>query len=242
MPITKTKYWISMGKFKYLIIIAAVGVAVLGCLMLYLTFGCTYSGTEFSPDDFSVRYFSYKYDRFTGWVVEDRTFYSGSTYSMSMPDLVGDKYIKPIFKKEKTWHLIEDNGSYFHEHSTDSDARFLVEFLELYDENYENKWTVWNSENPKLAKILWPLIAEMARDNMYLAVGDVLTFVLNFDVTKPENFKADLHRKVAKAYLKLAQIDFENDQLETAKLRISKSIKYDSTDEAESLLSRIHAL
>ena len=37
----------------------------------------------------------------------------------------------------------------------------------------------------------------------------------------------------------MGRIDFENDQLEPAKLRVSKSIKYDSTDEAKALLNRI---
>ena len=226
-----------MGKLKYLVILLVAALSAFGCLALYLLVGCVYSGTEFSPDDFSVRDFSYRYDRFTGSVIGGRDLSPGDTYLM--PDLVGDGYIKPVFKKEKTWHLIEDNGHYFREHSTDSDARFLIDFLELKEENYENHWTVWNSNNPKLATILWPLIAEMARDHAYLVVGDVLTFVIDFDTTEQKNFSADLHREVAKAYLKLGQIDFENDQLEPAKLRVSKSIKYDSTDEAKALLNRI---
>jgi len=226
-----------MGKLKYLVILIFVVLATFGCLALYLLVGCAHSGVEFSPDDFSVRRFSYSYDQFTGTVIRSREFLPGDTYSM--PDLVGDNYIKPIVNKEKTWHLVEDNGTYFQGNSSDSDARFLIDFLKLVDQNYENRWTVWNSANPKLATILWPLIAEMARDSAYLTVGDVLTFVLDFDVTEPKNFKADLHREISKAYLKLGRINFKNGQLETAKLLVSKSIKYDSTDEAKTLLSRI---
>ena len=134
--------------------------------------------------------------------------------------------------------MIHDNGNYFRGASVDSDARFLINFLSLRNENGENTWTAWNSENPKLAKVLWPFIAEMARDEMYLVVGDVFSFVLDADVSKPKTFQADLQREVAKAYLKLGRFDFENNDLKSAKVRISKSIKYDSTGEARVLLKR----
>ena len=122
-----------------------------------------------------------------------------------MPDLVGDKYIKPIYKKKKTWHLIQDNGHYFRGYSADSDARFLVDFLKLYDENFENQWTVWNGDHPKLAKILWPLIAQMASDKCYLTVGDVLTFALDSEHSDPKQFKADLRKEVAKGLFDVGQ-------------------------------------
>ena len=57
-------------------------------------------------------------------------------------------------------------------------------------------------------------------------------------VSKPKTFQADLQREVAKAYLKLGKFDFENNDLKSAKVRISKSIKYDSTGEARVLLKR----
>ena len=229
-----------MGKLKYLIITLAVVFAMVAALLAYRSFGCSYSGTEFSPDDFSVRQFSYGYDPIMGSVVRGRTF-DPNFYQYIMPDLVGNKYIQPIFKKKKTWHLIEDNGAYQHGYSADSDAHLLVDFLCLKDENGENKWTVWNSDHPKLAKIFWPLIAEMAQDEIYLTVGDVLTFALDGDHSKPKRFKADLREKVAEAYLKLGRIDFQNSDLESAEYRTEKSIKFHSNPEAKSLLEKIRS-
>ena len=226
---------------KYVAIFAGVALVLLvfvGCL--YISFGCHYAGKEFSPDDFTARYFTYRYEPITGTVLSRRTFTKDSDTLLT--SLVADKFVKPINKKEKTWHLIQDNGSYFSGASVDSDARFLISFLSLQNENGENTWTAWNSENPKLASVLWPFIAEMARDEMYLVVGDVFSFVLNADVAKPKKFQTDLQREIAKAYLKLGKFDFENDDLKSAKVRISKSIKYDSTGEARVLLKRIDDL
>ena len=221
---------------KYLAIFSVVAVLIFGFFsFIYLAYGCSYSGQEFSPDDFSIRYFKYRYEPITETVLSGRTFTKDSG---DWPNLVTDKLVKPIYKKEKTWHLIHDNGNYFGGASVDSDARFLINFLSLRNENGENTWTAWNSENPKLAKVLWPFIAEMARDEMYLVVGDVFSFVLDADVSKPKTFQADLQREVAKAYLKLGRFDFENNDLKSAKVRISKSIKYDSTGEARVLLKR----
>jgi len=229
-----------MGKYKYLMISLGVAFATLIALLLYLNIGCRYSGTEFSPDDFTVRNFSYLYEPITGSVISGRTFDDDYySYLPSLPTLVADKYIKPVFKKEKTWHLLEDNGIYYRGHSADSDARLLVNFLLLFDENRENTWTVWNSDHPNLAKVLWPLIAEMARDEVYLTVGDVLTFVLDADYSDQKQFTADLRQEVAKAYLKVAKIDFQNDNLESAEHRVKKSIKFDSNADAKALLNSI---
>jgi len=226
---------------KYLAIFSVIAVVVFGFFsLMYFAFGCRFSGKEFSPDDFSVRDFAYRFEPITGTVLSGRTFEKNDAWQL--PKLVADKFVKPVYKKEKTWHLISDNGNYFRGVSADSDAHFLFEFLKLRDENDENTWTAWNSENQKLAKVLWPLIAEMARDEMYLVVGDVFSFVLNADVSKPKEFQTDLHREVAKAYLKMSEFDFENNNLESAKARISKSIKYGSTDEARVLLKRVESL
>ena len=60
------------------------------------------------------------------------------------------------------------------------------------------------------ATVLWPIVAEMARDETYLTVNDVLTFALDSDYSDPKDFEAALRQEVAKAYLKLSKIDFEN--------------------------------
>ena len=223
---------------KYLAIFSVIAVVIFGFFsLMYFAFGCRFSGKEFSPDDFSVRDFAYRFEPITGTVLSGRTFEKNDAWQL--PKLVADKFVKPVYKKEKTWHLISDNGNYFRGVSADSDAHFLFEFLKLRDENDENTWTAWNSENPKLAKVLWPLIAEMARDEMYLVVGDVLTFVIDSEYSDPKKFEADLRQEVAKAYLKLGKFDLENNDLESAELRLTKSTNFHSSDEAKSLLDGI---
>ena len=153
---------------KYLAIFSVVAVLIFGFFsFIYLAYGCSYSGQEFSPDDFSIRYFKYRYEPITETVLRGRTFTKDSG---DWPNLVTDKLVKPIYKKEKTWHLIHDNGNYLGGASVDSDARFLINFLSLRNENGENTWMAWNSENPKLAKVLWPFIAEMAVSYTHLTL------------------------------------------------------------------------
>ena len=235
-----------MGKYKYLLITLGVCFAVAIALLGYIFIGCKYSGVEFSPDDFTVRHFSYIYEPMTNSVISGRSFadqddYNYGFYSHMLPELVANNYIRPVFKKKKTWHLVEDNGVYYAGSSSDSDAQLLVNFLALYNENHENTWTAWNSEHPKLAKVLWPMVAEMARDKTYLTIGDVLTFALDSEQTDPKLFKADLREEVAKAYLKLGRIDFKKDDLESAEYRVKKSIKFQTNDDAKSLLNSIQS-
>ena len=59
---------------KYLAIFSVVAFVIFALFAsLYFAYGRRYSRKEFSPDDFSVRYFTYRYEPITETVLSGRT-------------------------------------------------------------------------------------------------------------------------------------------------------------------------
>jgi tetratricopeptide (TPR) repeat protein len=160
----------------------------------------------------------------------------GKSYEDTTPALeqvmVADGLIPTVNKVPKTWHLIQDPGSTVNGYpSFDCDARFLVDYLDLVDSEGKKRWEAWNKKFPESAKIFWPLVAELARDEMYLAIPGVMRFALQIDRDEPTKFESRLAQIAAADYLEFGTIDQNKNRLERALNRLTKSIeKYPSQD------------
>lgn len=153
-------------------IVLSIVSAVLICIPVgvYLYVGGWVSGEEFSPDDFSHRYFSYNKMPFFGISVR------GIQHNDSTPvfeqTLLNDGLIVDPNRAVKRWHLVSDTWS--DSNSPDFDARLLCQFLRLHNNNNESIWSKWNEDHPDFAKEFWPIIASLARENLYLDVSELL--------------------------------------------------------------------
>ena len=199
-----------------LILIIAVTVA----LLVFYGLGQT-SGVEFSPDDFSRRAFSYNQTPIFKWVIRKKSFNDRTTALEEY--LTIDGFVPTVVNRTKTWHLIRDSGSSSQFASDQCDARFLTDFLDLTNDDGDDFWTIWTDDFPKCAKIFWPQVAELARDEMYLKVPDVMQFAMDLSNDNPSRFKAALCQLVSEAYLEMGEIDFGLDRLARAKTRLKKS-------------------
>ena len=165
---------------------------------------CAYgerSGVEFSPDDFSMRRFDYQNLPLINWT--RRGIRYTSFENETAKTLVDKDWIRDNGRLPKRWHLVSESGGrfFFNGIPAECDARFLTDYFDVVDAKGKVWILQWNEANPKSAKIYWPLIAEMARQELYLPIPGLMEFVLNYP--KPDEhdaFEADLLKQVSEAW------------------------------------------
>ena len=231
-----------MSKTKLFLVIFFSSIVALVITGLALFGAGQTSGVEFSPDDFSRRQFTYNQTPFFKWVIIGKT-YTDATTTMDS-SLVTGGFIKPIRNKTKVWHLISDSGtnSEFYLPSHKCDARFLTDYIDLYNEDGDEIWTLWNQDFPNSAKLFWPRIAELARDEMYLRIPDVMRTAMAIEKDEPDKFEKQLDKVIADVYRELGKLDFEMQRFERAKFRLEKAAKLEPTDEVVEMLEKCRKL
>lgn len=223
---------------RLIIFLTIVGLFLFLFIFVIFLFNAGYrEGTEFSPDDFSHREFSYNKDPIFGYVLRGRQ-YSSITPPLEK-SLISDGLITPQSNNPKKWVLTSFSRSSDGLIASDCDARFLTEYLDKTDESYTNVWTTWNIDCPGPAKIFWPVIAQLARDDLYLKIPDVMDFALDWKKDDPVAFKEQFDIVVADAYYEMALLDLQLTRTELAKSRLEKSIKFEPSDKAKTLLSSL---
>ena len=223
----------SKGRIGILLALLGLMLATPFALLILLGMGQLH-GVEFSPDDFSRRSFSYNQMPLTGWVVFKKK-YENETTDLEK-SLTATRLVPAVVLKEKRWHLISEFGSKVISH--ECDARFLTDYLDKYDDDGGNYWDTWNSDYPKCAKVFWPEVAELARDQMYLKVADIMRVAMSNSKDNPKQFKRSLSLALSDVYLELGSLDAELGRTERAKYRLKRSLEHDSnSDAAEKLRS-----
>jgi tetratricopeptide (TPR) repeat protein len=218
--------------FWNVLIISVITIPLV--LLVLFVMGMT-NGEEFSPDDFSRRSFYYNRVPLLKWTVIGKQ-YSDTTSDLEQT-LLADGLIPPTANKTKVWHLSSDTAGTFDGYLTyECDARFLTEYLDLLDSNASPYWIAWNSKYPDTAKVFWPLVADLARHEMYLAVPDIMRYAMSVESDEePEKFEDRLNELVANAYLDLGEIDLTADRLSRASDRLTRSIELVPSPEAYQL-------
>ena len=223
------------SKSKFLLILLLVFVILIPLVLAILYGVGQTSGTEFSPDDFSRRSFQYNQTPYFNWVITKKT-YSDTTTPFE-ETLVLDGLIVPVVNRTKNWHLISDSGSTSNFISAGCDARFLTNFLDLTDDEGENFWMGWNEKFPKTAKFFWPRVADLARQEMYLRIPDVMQLAMEIEKDDVKKFREKLDELISLAYFELGKIDLELERFERAEIRLQRSVETKFSQEAEELLA-----
>ena len=181
-------------------------LGMIGVILLFAEFyGCKIAGKEFSPDDFTARSFSYRRSPFSGTLRSGRIneFYDVDNFS-----IVNDGHVKIVNSNPKKWDLFRENMQVGDRLSGEFDARFLTHFF-----NYNSEqWTV---AYPKKAAILWPEVATMAREGLYIYLPEVMRAGIPEDYEEesersiPE-FRSEIGQKLADAYRMAAKVSKVN--------------------------------
>jgi len=194
-------------------------------LLIAEFYGCTVSGNEFSPDDFTARRFSYRRSPLSGTLRSKR---SNNTVELGCDSIVADGYITVVNSNPKQWDLYSEDMLLGNQLSQDFDARFLTRFL---DYNAE-QWTI---SYPEKAALLWPEVATMAREGLYLYLPEIMLDAIPDYYADPgdrtiEEFKSDMKTKFADAYRLAAKVANANGDSKVETQWLKSAEKYESGD------------
>lgn len=169
--------------------VLVVVMSIIGFLvMLYfitLLFGSV-RGEEFAPDTFSRREFSY----YQLPVVHIQvTPVRRVVRPHELCQHLVKKAIISTTASESRWDLvIARRGG---RRLRDGDALILWRYLDAADAEGKVYWLKWTNDHPKLAKVLWPKVAQAARDELYTTVPQM--FRLAWSLDDPLRLERDLN-------------------------------------------------
>ncbi len=180
--------------FGLLILLLSGVVIVYGVLW----FG-TVNGEEFSPDSFKRRTFRYiQLPLFGAQITPIR--HTDTTNDLEK--YLSNETLYPKSKKTATrWDLVRGSsgvGSH-----TQGDARILTQYLDTFNAEGDEVWLKWSEDNTELAKVLWPAVAKVARDELYSFVPEL--FVLARTAESPVELQDSIDQTLANKYLLTAE-------------------------------------
>jgi tetratricopeptide (TPR) repeat protein len=165
------------------------------------------TGEEFSPDNFTRRQFVYWEVPLLGiqvWPI-DRTDDTNDLERF----LTADKLITEIktTDAQRRWDLVQVSHGGFDQSAvgfSEGEARILCSYLDAQDENKKIIWLEWSKQHQELAKILWPMVAKLARQELYVFVPDLLLAARG--ASDALKLQEKLEGLLADKYLEMAQV------------------------------------
>ena len=148
----------------WLIAVGVIGFVVVTALP-YLVAGMAIHGEEFCPQLFQKRGFSYW--RIPGTMVR----VSQTTLTPSVSPSSKDILQHLPTSSQSDWHLSVARQGFY---SKEFGPKILIDFLQCSNADGVNLWDAWSFRNPTKAKILWPLVQQVALKEMYFCIPDLL--------------------------------------------------------------------
>lgn len=182
-------------KNRYFIVpMLALICLIPSCIEYY---GYSVSGVEFSPDSFTQRRFTYARSPFTGIIRGKRIL---KTVESDCYSLVALNLIPAKSTVNLRWDLVSESLQTDDILSADFDARFLTRYLNYTTDN-------WNRNNVEKAEILWPQIAMLVRERLYLQLPSLFHFAINSPDKLPnDEFEQRLNKHLAEAWFQAASV------------------------------------
>jgi len=205
------------------------------------TFFGTVQGEEFAPDTFERREFHYYEVPLLGLQVSPihRSDGTGDLENY----LLGEKILTDESgSKETRWDLVRAHRGLIPDRSrsiAQGDAQILCRYFDAMDGQGEKIWLQWSKKNEALAKVLWPTVAKLARQQLYVFTPDVLA------VARDAADAAELEEKIVELlsakYLDLAVCQQRLGDHELAVELFTESLSYDP-DTVAALAGRAKSL
>lgn len=190
-------------------------------------------GVEFSPDTFYQRQFFYLRVPGTQIALTQRTVNEMASFSRT---LVDDRWVQEIRSGEARWDLVMDN--FTPKHSPDCDAQLLVQELDRRNAEFEYVWSKWSDKYPQRAKVLWPIVADFARHQMYLYLSDIFEFCRREDRLPDDQFADQLKILASQQCYYRAQVPSQSSPTPEQIQSAQRSLGYHPLPESLALLQR----
>ncbi len=174
----------------WLIAIGVVGFVLLTALPYFVS-GMIIHGEEFCPQLFQKREFTYWRIPGTKVRVSQTTLTPG--ISPSSKDIL--QHLPA--SSQTDWHLSSAHQGLY---SKEFGPKILIDFLQCNNADGVNHWDAWSFRNPTKAKILWPIVQQVALKEMYFCIPDLLG---NSDATSDLN---EFDKNLRKICLRAAKV------------------------------------
>lgn len=179
-------------------IVTTLGLAV-AVLIATLLFG-QQGGEEFCPDTFTRRSFFYFQIPLVG--IQVTPIFRDDTTNSLENYLVAGKFVKRTPTDNLRWDLVMTLSA--GAKAVRGDAEILCSYLDMADANSRLVWQHWSDTNTEAAKVLWPLVAQLARQQLYLLVPEL--FELASSESDPKTLAQKLDQSLVRQYQRLAEI------------------------------------
>lgn len=195
--------WIIGGILVFAFLLALI-VAIFGRV----------TGVEFSPDTFESREFRYFEIPILGvQVYPIRRTSSSDTFCKY---LIDSKFITPQNADDPRWDLVSVRRTDL----VETDAALLNTYLK----DGWDYWKEWSTANPEMAKVLWPEVARLARQRMYLLVPDLMACAqASADATE---LRQRIDQRIADRYLAIAVAQHQQGKPELAVPMLAEALRY----------------
>lgn len=181
-------------------------------------------GEDFSPDTFQSREYTYFQVPLLGIQVSPVS-YSANTGVLAR-HLLAQGWVVASSRGKPHWHFVyRAQGRRV---MGRGDAEILVNYLEQQDSNYSLLWKVWSDDHPQLAKLLWPTVAELARDELYMFIPELLQCAQ--ETTDPVEFQEEMNIYLARQYVFLGATHSSRGDHEQANDCYEEALKRDPTN------------
>jgi hypothetical protein len=176
----------------------AAGLALLLYLAWSFSSNCVVRGKEFSPDLFQERQFSYY--RIPGTSIRLSATSLTPAVSPNTKHVLG---VMPATPASITWHVVEaSQGAVSETHG----PMILLHYLNSKNADGHSYWDEWSFRNPSLAKALWPIVQQAAKQDLYICIPELMrlaekeqnALLLKKELTRT-CLKAAQHRSKAKS-------------------------------------------
>lgn len=160
MPTAEKKPKSGLGCFFALLVVFVLLIA-----LAILSFSSTISGTEFSPNTFQTR--SFTYSRIPGTRIRIAPTKLGTTTAAISIDIL--KHL-PTSNRTPEWHVTKISSSSGEVHGAD----ILVNALGQRTADGIDMWGTWSLAHPNAASVFWPMVQQVAFQQLYECIPELL--------------------------------------------------------------------
>jgi tetratricopeptide (TPR) repeat protein len=213
-PAGRRGSWLARGLIVLVVLLCLAVVAMCGIN----TYGLVI-GEEFSPDTFVQR--SFWYYELPVVAAQISPVYRTERKSDLVIHLRTKQLLPASERDEPRWHFVEAlRGG----RQLEGPAKILCTYFEIKQDG-QPLWLQWSKDHPKLAAVLWPHVARVARRHQYDFVPDMLQLALVAD--DPTRFRRDLRRLLARLCTQLGKDHFQVEAYDDAISAHTQALAYD---------------
>jgi hypothetical protein len=179
------------------------------------------SGEEFSPGRFQRR--SYHYWEIPLVHIQITPLQKQDETNDLENYLVQQKLILPANESRPRWDGVRLRRADFE--ASPGDALILCRYLDQQDADGGLIWLNWSKQEPELAKVFWPVVADLARSKLYILAPEF--FHMAQTASSPQALRNDMAERMARECEQFARVEEQLGNAPKAAEWFAAALRYD---------------